>query len=167
MTAAATSAIAATPMAASTATEGPPAAAVAPFAGWAVTPTGAGAALLAAAAACVASRAPGGFFGASVASPGASGAKSASSWLGVRPSMLLVSCTHGTGRKIGKKENQNRARAGPRARVGVRGWLWLGGGARFGLNKILPPPILYGVWHTKGESVEGRILRNCHALVFQ
>jgi len=31
----------------------------------------------------------------------------------------------------------------------------------------LPSPILYGVWHKKGGSVGGRILRNGHAIVLQ
>jgi len=36
-----------------------------------------------------------------------------------------------------------------------------------GLYTILPPSILYGVWHTKGGSVSGRILRNGRAIVLQ
>ena len=31
----------------------------------------------------------------------------------------------------------------------------------------LPSPILYGVWHKKGGSVGGRILRNARAIVLQ
>ena len=37
----------------------------------------------------------------------------------------------------------------------------------FGLYTILSLPILYGVWHTKGGSVAGRILRNGRAIVLQ
>jgi len=33
------------------------------------------------------------------------------------------------------------------------------------LDTILPPPILYGVWHTKGESVKGLTLHNSRAIV--
>jgi len=36
-----------------------------------------------------------------------------------------------------------------------------------GLYTILPSPILYGVWHKKGRSVGGRILRNGRAIVLQ
>ena len=35
------------------------------------------------------------------------------------------------------------------------------------LYTILPSPILYGVWHTRGGSVRGRILRNSRAIVLQ
>ena len=39
---------------------------------------------------------------------------------------------------------------------------------RLDLYTILPSPILYGVWHTKGGgSVGGRILRNGRAIVLQ
>jgi len=37
--------------------------------------------------------------------------------------------------------------------------------AFIGLYTTLPSVILYGVWHTKGESVGGRILRNGRAIV--
>jgi len=36
-----------------------------------------------------------------------------------------------------------------------------------GLYTILPSPISYGVWHTKGGAVRGRILRNSGAIVLQ
>ena len=36
-----------------------------------------------------------------------------------------------------------------------------------GLYTILPPPIVYGVWHEKGGSVGGRILRDGHAIVLR
>ena len=36
-----------------------------------------------------------------------------------------------------------------------------------GLYTILPPRILYGVWHTTGGSVGGRILRNGRAIALQ
>jgi len=36
-----------------------------------------------------------------------------------------------------------------------------------GLYTILPSPIVYGIWHTKGGSVGGRILRNRRAIVLQ
>jgi len=39
--------------------------------------------------------------------------------------------------------------------------------ARVGIHTILPLPILYGAWHTKGGSVGGRILRNGRATVLQ
>jgi len=35
------------------------------------------------------------------------------------------------------------------------------------LYTILPSPILYGVWQTKGGSVGGRMLRNGRAIVLQ
>jgi len=38
---------------------------------------------------------------------------------------------------------------------------------RLGLYTVLPSPILYGVWHTQGASVAGRILRNGRAIVLQ
>jgi len=38
---------------------------------------------------------------------------------------------------------------------------------QLGLYTISPPPILYGVWHTKGGSVGGRILHNGRAIVLQ
>jgi len=43
------------------------------------------------------------------------------------------------------------------------------GGAVLGLDTILPLPILYGVWHTKGGSRRrrGRASRNSRAIVLQ
>jgi len=37
--------------------------------------------------------------------------------------------------------------------------------SQFGVYMILPLPILYGVWHTQGVVVGGRILRNGRAIV--
>jgi len=48
---------------------------------------------------------------------------------------------------------------GERVRAHVVGYV--------GLHTILSSPILYGVWHTKGGSVAGRILRNGRAIVLQ
>ena len=36
-----------------------------------------------------------------------------------------------------------------------------------GLYTILPSPIVYGVWHKRGGSVAGRILRDGRAIVLQ
>jgi len=44
----------------------------------------------------------------------------------------------------------------------VIGWVSVGAP-----TTILPSSILYGVWHTKGGSVAGRILRNGRAIVPQ
>ena len=40
-------------------------------------------------------------------------------------------------------------------------------GQHFGLQTILPSPIVYGVCHTKGGSVGGCISRNSRAVVVQ
>jgi len=40
-------------------------------------------------------------------------------------------------------------------------------GESLNLYTILPSPIWYGIWHTKGVSVRGRILRNRRAIVLQ
>ena len=38
---------------------------------------------------------------------------------------------------------------------------------RLGLYTLLQSPILHGVWHTKGRSGGGRILRDSRAIVLQ
>jgi len=40
-------------------------------------------------------------------------------------------------------------------------------GQEVGLYTILPSPILYGVWHRRGRSAGGHILRNGRAIVLQ
>ena len=42
-----------------------------------------------------------------------------------------------------------------------------GDGRRIGLYMMLPVPILFSVWHTKGWSGRGRSLRNGRAIVLQ
>ena len=41
------------------------------------------------------------------------------------------------------------------------------GRAQLGLCRILPTPILYGVWHTKGGLRRDRILRSSRAILLQ